>query len=109
MKRLLTIGIISLCLLFSCGEKPETPGTPGTYKITYHGNGSTSGYPPVDNNEYTSGENAIVLGQNTLLKTEYTFGGWNTKANNSGTRYVSGDTIEIKNMNILLHAVWIPE
>ena len=101
MKRLFfAISIISLCLLFSCGE------TPGPFKVTYQGNGNDYGFPPVDNNEYKSGSYAIVLDQNTLVRTGYTFDGWNTKADGSGKRYNPGDKIEIKNINIFLYAVW---
>ena len=105
MKRLFfAISIISLCLLFSCGE------TPGPFKVTYYDNGSTSapviGYPPVDSNQYKSGEYATVLGQNTLVRTGYTFDGWNTKADNSGKHYDTGDKIKIENKNIFLYATW---
>jgi len=101
MKKLLFIFGVSL-LILACGEVPEN----NTYKVIYHDNGSTSGYPPVDNNKYVSGSYATVLGQNTLLKTEYEFGGWNTEPDYSGTHYDSGDQIEIKNITIFLHAVW---
>jgi hypothetical protein len=107
MKRLLfAISIIFLCLLFSCQETPETPETPRTYKIIYHGNGSTSGFPPVDNNQYTSGSYATVLGKNTLKKDEYEFDGWDTSQDGSGTHYNTGEQIEIKNLDIFLHATW---
>jgi len=99
MKKLLIIFII-VFLLFGCGELP------GKYHIHYYGNGSTSGYPPNDNNEYTSGSYAIVLGKNTLKKDGFTFDRWNTRQDYSGTYYKEGDEIEIKNFNIFLHAVW---
>jgi len=98
MKRLL---IILIVLLFTaCGKIPET------FSIIYHGNGNTSGFPPVDNNQYRSGSYAAVLDQNTLQKTGYIFAGWNTKADNSGTLYSKGSQIEVKNSDIFLFAVW---
>ena len=82
MKRLFfAISIISLCFLFSCGETPET------FKIIYHGDEGTTGFPPVDNNQYTSGSYATVLDNGTLKKTGKTFDGWNTSSDGSGTRY----------------------
>jgi major membrane immunogen (membrane-anchored lipoprotein) len=101
MKRLgLAMCIISLCLLFSCGETPET------FKVIYHDNGSTSGYPPVDNNEYESGSYATVLDKGTLIKEGYEFDAWNTRQDGTGTPYASGSKIEIKNINIFLFATW---
>ena len=99
MKKFLIIASI-VSLLTACGEIPET------FKITYHGNGNTSGFPPVDNNQYKSGEYATVLDKYTLQKDGHKFAGWNTSQDNSGTHYDSGSRIEIKNRNIFLHAVW---
>jgi len=99
-KLLLTISILILISMTSCGDLPDS------FKVNYRSNGSTSGYPPTDNNTYKSGEKAIVLGKNTLVKTGSDFGGWNTKADNSGTHYNPGDEIEIKNINIFLYPVW---
>ena len=99
MKKLLFMVLMSL-FLFSCGE------IPGTFKVIYHDNESTSGFPPVDKNEYTSGSYATVLDKNTLEKKEYEFNGWSTSSNNSGEHYSPGDKIKIKNINIFLFAVW---
>jgi hypothetical protein len=99
MKKLLIVFIV-VFLLFGCGELA------GKYHVNYYGNGSTSGYPPTDNNEYTSGSFATVLDQHTLKRTDHTFAGWNTRQDYSGTYYKEGDTIEIKNFNIFLYAVW---
>ncbi|MDR2576137.1 MAG: hypothetical protein LBC52_06810 [Treponema sp.] len=101
MKRLFfTISIISLCFLFSCGELPET------FKVIYHGTGSDYGTPPVDNNEYKSGEYAIVLDKGTLIKGESTFDGWDTKQDGTGERYKPGEQIKIENITIFLFATW---
>jgi hypothetical protein len=83
--------------MMSCGDLPET------FTITYQGNGNTDGYPPIDNKKYKSGEFAEAKNENTLLKTGYKFNGWNTL---SGEHYNTGDPIEIKNINIILLAVW---
>jgi len=99
MKKLLIIFSIAF-LLLTCGELP------GKYHIDYYGNGATAGYPPSDNTDYTSGSYAIVLGKNTLKKTDHKFIGWNTRQDYAGTDYKEGDKIEIKNINIFLFAVW---
>jgi uncharacterized repeat protein (TIGR02543 family) len=104
MRRLFfAITIISLCLFFSCEEAQ------GPFKVTYYDNGSKSepvtGYPPVDTNQYKSGEYATVL-DSALQRTGYEFRGWSTKKDGSGTLYNTGDQIKIENKNIFLYAVW---
>jgi len=83
--------------VISCGDLPET------FTITYQGNGNDYGTPPIDNKKYKSGEFAKARDKNTLQKTGKTFGGWNTL---EGEHYNTGDDIEIKNINIILLAVW---
>ena len=85
--------------------------TPVTYKVTYNGNGKTSGTVPVDNKSYASGSKVTVL-KNTgnLVKTNYTFSGWNTLANGKGTNYnvnPPGNTFII-NKSMTLYAKWTP-
>ena len=102
MKKILLIISIILLLMsvMSCGDLPET------FKVIYHSNGSTSGYPPTDNKEYKSGEYATVLDQGTMLNSGHTFGGWNTKSDNSGDHYNTGDRIQINKTNVFLFPVW---
>jgi uncharacterized repeat protein (TIGR02543 family) len=78
-----------------------------TYTVTYNGNGSTSGTVPVDGSSpYVSGATVTVLGNTgTLAKTGYTFFGWNTAANGSGTNYAPADTFAIA-ANTTLYAKW---
>lgn len=80
---------------------------PVTYTVTYNGNTSTSGTIPVDGSSpYLTGSTVTVLGNSgTLAKTGYTFAGWNTAANGSGTSYAQGDTFTI-DANIILYARW---
>ena len=63
--------------------------------VTYDPNGSTSGSVPTDANEYDRTDTVTVLGNTgSLVKTGYTWGGWNTAANGSGINYSSGDTLK---------------
>ncbi|MGL4383358.1 MAG: InlB B-repeat-containing protein, partial [Bacilli bacterium] len=76
------------------------------YTITYHGNTNTGGSAPSDSNSsYYVGNSVITLGQATLIKTNYTFMGWNTKADGTGTNYLAGATFNI-NANTDLYANW---
>ncbi|MHB8062658.1 MAG: S-layer homology domain-containing protein, partial [Ruminiclostridium sp.] len=76
-----------------------------TYTIMYDGNGNDGGSVPTDSKTYASGANAYVLSNSDLTKTGYTFNGWNTAANGSGTSYAENDTIVIT-ANVTLYAQW---
>ena len=59
-----------------------------TYSITYNSNSPTTGTVPA-NGSYTYGGVAYTIATNsgTLARTGFTFSGWNTAANGSGTTY----------------------
>ena len=79
-----------------------------TYSIIYDGNSNTGGSAPVDGSSpYTAGSNVTVLGAGTLVKTGYTFSGWNTAANGGGTAYSPGGTISSIAANTILYAQWV--
>ena len=83
--------------------------TPVTYIVTYNGNTNTSGIAPIDESSpYASGSTVTVLGNTgspVLEKSGFTFAGWNTMANGSGTSYSQGNTFTI-NANRTLYAQW---
>jgi len=78
-----------------------------TYSISYNGNGNTSGEAPIDNSTYLTGSNVTVLNQNTLEKSGgYSFEGWNTAPDGSGTNYAIGATLAMPANDIVLYAKW---
>lgn len=81
--------------------------TPITYQISYNGNGSTSGSMSVQRIAYGSGTKFTA---NTFKKKGYTFTGWNTKADGSGTAYANeADASKLTKTNgktITLYAQW---
>lgn len=80
--------------------------TPRYYTVSYNGNTNTSGNAPTDGSSpYISNSTVTVLGNTDLVKTGYTFVGWNTAANGSGITYSQGNTFTI-NTNITLYAIW---
>ena len=82
-------------------------GTPPTYTVTYDGNGNTGGDVPVDGTKYPQGGTVTVLGNTgSLVKTGFTFTGWNTKADGSGTDYAAPATFAIGTANVTLYAKW---
>ncbi|MDW7676571.1 MAG: InlB B-repeat-containing protein [Bacillota bacterium] len=87
----------------------ENDGAPvPTYTVIYDGNGNDSGTAPVDSNSpYEADETVTVLGNSgDLLKTGYTFAGWNTQADGNGTNYAAGDTFAMPSNNVTLYAKW---
>jgi uncharacterized repeat protein (TIGR02543 family) len=78
--------------------------------VTYDGNTNTSGAAPVDTSSpYSANSQVTVLGNTgSLAKPGYTFAGWNTAANGSGTSYSPTSTFTI-NSNTTLYAQWTPE
>ena len=72
-----------------------------TYTVTYNGNGSTSGSAPTDPNAYLQGATVTVIGNTgNLAKIGFTFTGWNTAADGSGTTYAAAATFTIYTANV---------
>ena len=76
------------------------------YRVTYNGNTNDSGTAPTDSNSpYAKDSEVTVLPKGDLSRTGYTFKGWNTKSDGSGTSYKAGDTFKIT-ANTTLYAQW---
>ncbi|MFT5473150.1 MAG: hypothetical protein ACI856_001477, partial [Kiritimatiellia bacterium] len=80
--------------------------TPATYSITYDDNGSTGGAPPADQTK-THDVDLTLAGAATLVRTGYSFSGWNTATNGAGTTYVAAGTYAT-NVAATLYAQWTP-
>jgi uncharacterized protein (TIGR02145 family)/uncharacterized repeat protein (TIGR02543 family) len=78
-----------------------------TFKVTYNGNGNTGGSVPSDTTKYQVAATVTVKGNTgTLVKTGFTFIGWNTAADGSGAVYAVGATFPMSNANVTLYAQW---
>jgi uncharacterized repeat protein (TIGR02543 family) len=78
-----------------------------SYAITYNGNGNSSGTIPIDTGKYATGVTVAVKGNTgNLVKTGFTFAGWNTAADGSGTAYADGSTLNMGTSNVTLFARW---
>ena len=81
--------------------------TPITYTVKYNGNGATGGSTASSTHTY---DVAKALTANGFSKTGYTFTGWNTKSDGSGTAYK--DKQSVKNLTsvnggtVTLYAQW---
>jgi hypothetical protein len=73
-------------------------------QITYDGNKQTSGVAPAPQMVTNSG--ATVASVGTLARSGFTFVGWNTAADGSGTRFAPGAALS-NDGNKLLYAQWV--
>ena len=89
--------LLPVLVLWGCSPEPTT------YRVYYHGNGSTGGNPPTDSRDYTSGESAMVLGPGNLKNNDYTFLGWR---NYYDRLYNAGDYITVNYDDINFYPVW---
>jgi uncharacterized repeat protein (TIGR02543 family) len=48
----------------------------------------------------------VTVKSNSFTRTGYTFAGWNTEANGSGTDYAAAATFSMGNANVTLYAKW---
>lgn len=80
-----------------------------TYTIAYDGNGATGGSTASSSHQYNTSKQ---LNANGFTKTGYSFDGWNTKSDGTGTSFT--DTQSVKNLTttagatITLYAKWKP-
>jgi len=83
-----------------------TGSADGPFTVTYNANDATSGSVPTDNAKHDKNSSVTVLGNTgSLARTGYTYAGWNTKADASGTDYAAGATFTIT-ANTTLYAKW---
>ncbi|RYZ19696.1 MAG: hypothetical protein EOP49_48170, partial [Sphingobacteriales bacterium] len=100
--------------LFSCYASGQAPVFLFRicYPIVYNGNGNTGGVVPTDpNSPYFSGSTVTVRSNTgSLVKTGYTFSGWNTLADGTGTTYAAtgSATLTMPSANVTLFAQWVP-
>ena len=81
------------------------PGYNEYYYISYHGNGGSGS--TVDNTAYIADQQATILA-NGFTRSGFTFTGWNTAPDGSGTSYTAGQPVTVTG-DMILYAQWIPE
>jgi uncharacterized repeat protein (TIGR02543 family) len=78
-----------------------------TYQLTFDSNYSTSGAAPASQS-YLTGGSALTLPGNSgaLVRTGYTYAGWATASNGTGTTYTAAQTGVTVLANTILYANW---
>ena len=77
--------------------------TTNTYTVTFDGNTSDGGSTATQTLDYNT---PTALTANGYTKTGYTFDGWNTLANGTGTDYADEAEYTIGTANVTLYAQW---
>ena len=81
--------------------------TANTYTVKYDGNGATSGSTASSSHTYNV---AKALTANEFVKIGYTFNGWNTKADGTGTSYANSASVtnlaSTNGATVTLYAKW---
>ncbi|NNJ44219.1 MAG: S8 family serine peptidase, partial [Akkermansiaceae bacterium] len=76
-----------------------------TYTVAYHANGATSGTKPSDQTKTQGVDLTLASNSGGLVQSGYTFAGWNTESNGTGTSYTEGGTYSA-NVADTLYAQW---
>ena len=76
-----------------------------SYTLSFNGNGSTGGSTTAQSMLYNT---PTPLNLNGFTRTGYTFAGWNTLANGTGTSYANQASYTIGAGNNTLYAQWTP-
>jgi len=91
--------------LSSCSDNDEN-NTETIFTLSYDINGAENGTAP-EPVIYEAGSVITLDSGNDLSRTGFTFGGWNTNPNGSGTDYAAGSNY-ILTGSIILYAKWNP-
>lgn len=81
--------------------------TAHTYVVSYLGNGNTSGTAPGDHVKVHDVDLTLATNTGSMNVIDFSFAGWNTAADGSGTAYGAG-AIYADNAPLTLYAQWTP-
>lgn len=88
---------------------PATVGPVGqSYTIAYNSNSATSGSVPSSHTGVVGSNFTTATNSGTLVRTGYTFTGWNTSADGTGTTYAVSSSILMPKDGLTLYAIWTP-
>lgn len=77
-----------------------------TYKVTYRGNDSTGGTVPAIQTKVKGVELVLAANTGNLVKTGFSFKGWNTQADGNGVDYTEGSKYTA-DTSVTLFARWV--
>ena len=77
------------------------------YCLHYDANGATGGAAPADGFYLSTDTVTVSANTGSLVRTGYSFDGWNTAADGSGTSYAANDTFTMGSASLTLYAQWL--
>lgn len=77
------------------------------YRVNYNGNGNTGGNVPAEQQKIHGTDLTLASNSGGLFQSGFSFMGWNTAADGSGTSYAAGATYAA-NAALTLYARWTP-
>ncbi|MDR0501743.1 MAG: InlB B-repeat-containing protein [Treponema sp.] len=83
-------------------EREKDEGAQTEFTVTFDSNGATGGTVP---DAVTASSSITLPDKGNLVKTGYTFGGWNTNANGGGSTYTAGSAYTAT-ADVTLYAKW---
>ena len=102
-----------MSVLFSNISSPSSNGgPPTTYTVSYdananqHETGETSGETPTVTTHSAGTVVTVAANSGNLARQGFTFAGWNTASNGSGTTYTAGSGTFTINADTILYAKW---
>ena len=82
--------------------------TLAAYAVTYNANNATGGSAPSNQSKTYGISLTLATNSGNLSRTGYTFAGWNTASDGTGTDYVTGSSYTL-NSALNLFAKWTPD
>ena len=106
MKYFSILSVLLTIVLFGCCYTDDTPKTEtkensATYKVAFDANGGMGKMPE----QIFVTDVSQTLNTNIFKRTGYTFAGWNTSPDGTGTDYASGNSYSLTD-DITLYAQW---
>jgi hypothetical protein len=97
--------LLLLCILSGC---PLFFGSKTGHTVSYDGNGSTGGSPPVDRSLHRIGDRVTVMDNTGILsRVGHGFAAWNTEPDGSGADRAAGTQFVMGQTALVLYARWI--
>ena len=77
------------------------------YCLHYDANGATGGAAPADGFYLSTDTVTVSANTGSLVRSGYSFDGWNTAADGTGTSYAANDTFTMGSASLTLYAQWL--
>ncbi|MFZ4616585.1 MAG: InlB B-repeat-containing protein [Rectinemataceae bacterium] len=102
-KGLWSLPFVAVMVIVSC-QSPvyQNPPSVSSNKVRFDANGGSGDMPDLT----ITANDSANLPANTFSRTGYSFTGWNTSADNSGTAYAAGATFTMGAVELTLFAQW---